>query len=250
MKRIITLGLLLAAPLLTQAAAPHVMQAAIPANGINNLVITAGVGEVHITPSSDDTVHVRVILEQKSNEFLWFFHWQSYASEQQILAAQIFQQRDGQRLELSLSNMGKMDSNDVKQKWYVQMPVDLALNLNMKVGEVSINGVSGSVRAQLDVGELTMDVPHGSLNARVNVGQISVTTATDQPGNISLSSNIGEAALFMDGKNMSRTTGRHHGLGRSIHWNGHGSDSMHLSVNIGEVDLHVKAVARQSSGKP
>lgn len=246
MKRWVIFGALLVLPLLANASEPRVLQTDMSATGITGLAITAGVGEVHITPSSDNAVHVHVILEQKSNDFLWFFHWQSRATEQQIQAAQISQQREGKRLLLSLSNLGKMDKDDVKQKWIVQMPAHLALDLKMNVGEVTIEGVSGGVQTTLNVGELNMDVPQGRLDAKVNVGQISVTTATDQPGNISLSSNIGEAALYRGGKYITHA-GKHHGLGRNIYLSGGGSDSMQLSVNIGEVDLRIEPAAKNAS---
>ncbi|MGA9855190.1 MAG: hypothetical protein WBR29_07960 [Gammaproteobacteria bacterium] len=246
MKCIAILVLLLALPLLAQAAAPRILNTEIPASGINTVAITAGVGELHITPSTDDAVHVQVSLEQKSREFLWFFHWQSRATTQEIQAAQIAQQQQGQRLILMLTTSGKLSNDDVKQKWNVQVPVRMAVDLNMKVGEATIDGIAGGVQTVLNVGELDMDVPRGVLSAKVNVGQISVTTGTSQPGDIALSSNIGEAALYMNGKYLSHA-GEHSGLGRSIDLNGKGPDRMHLSVNIGEVDLRVESSAKQTA---
>jgi len=239
MKRIAILILLLGLPILAQAADPRMLNADIPATGINTLAITVGVGELHITPSSDDAVHVQVNLEQKSREFLWFFHWQSRATTQEIQTAQITRQRQGQRLILSLTTPGKLSNDDVKQRWNVQVPVRMDVDLNMKVGEATIDGVAGGVQATLNVGELNMDIPRGALSAKVNVGQISVTTDTSQRGNIALSSNIGEAALYMNGKHIKQA-GEHSGLGRSVNLNGSGPDSMNLSVNIGEVDLRVE----------
>jgi hypothetical protein len=238
-KRLAVLGILLGMPVLTLAATPCTLDANIPVAGMNTVAITAGVGELHITASSDDAVHVQVVLEQKSREFLWFFHWQSHATTQEIQAAQISQKQQGQRLVLSLTTPGNLDNDSVKQKWIMQVPARMGVDLNMKVGEATIDGVSGGVQADLNVGELDMDVPRGVLSAKLNVGQISVTSGTSQPGDISLSSNIGEAALYMSGKYMSHT-GEHSGLGRSVNFAGKGPDSMHLSVNIGEVDLRVQ----------
>lgn len=247
MKRIAILILLLGSPLLAQAAEPRVLSTDIPASGIHAVAITAGVGEFHIKPSTDDAVHVQVSLEQKSSEFLWFFHWQSRATDQEIRSAHITQQQQGQRLLLSLTTPGNLSNDDVKQKWNVQMPVRMAVDLNMKVGEATIDGIAGGVQADLNVGELDVDVPRGALSAKLNVGQISVTTGTSQPGNIALSSNIGEAALYMNGKYMSHM-GEHSGLGRSIKFDAKGPDSMHLSVNIGEVDLRVESSANSKPG--
>jgi len=243
MKRIAILGLLLGLPLLAQAAAPRMLSANIPATGINTLAITVGVGELRITPSTDNTVHVQVSLEQKSREFLWFFHWRSRATTQEIQAAQIARQQQGQRLLLSLTTPGKLSNDDVKQKWIIQVPARLAVDLNMKVGQATISGVAGGVQADLNVGELDVDVPGGALSAKVNVGQISATTGTTRPGAIALSSTIGETALYLHGKYISHA-GEHSGLGRRINLNGNGPDSMKLSVNVGEVDLRVESAVK------
>ncbi|HVC28593.1 MAG TPA: hypothetical protein VNF48_03510 [Gammaproteobacteria bacterium] len=246
MKRIAILILLLGLPLLAQAADPRILNTDIPASGFDAVAISAGVGELHITPSTDDAVHVQVSLEQKSSEFLWFFHWQSRATAQEIQSAQITQQQQGQQLILSLTTPGKLSNDDVKQKWDVQVPARMAVDLNMKVGEATIDGVAGGVQVTLNVGELNVDIPRGVLNAKINVGQISVTTGTSQPGNIALSSNIGEAALYMHGKHIKHV-GEHSGLGSSVNLNGSGHDSMNLSVNIGEVDLRVESSAKPSA---
>ncbi len=243
MKRIAILGILLGLPLLAHAAVPRLLSADIPATGINTVAIDVGVGELRIAPSTDNTVHVQVSLEQKSREFLWFFHWRSRATTQEIQAAQIARQQQGQRLLLSLTTPGKLSNDDVKQKWIIQVPERLAVDLNMKVGQATINGVAGGVRADLNVGELDVDVPGGALSAKVNVGQISAITGTTRPGAIALSSTIGEAALYMHGKYISHA-GEHSGLGRSINVSGTGADSMKLSVNVGEVDLRVESAVK------
>lgn len=238
MKHLAVLGLLLMLPALACAAGTRTLTAEIPANGINTLAVTAGVGELRVTPSSDDAVHVSVRLEQKSREFLWFFHWQSNTTSLEIQSAKIVQQRDGDQLQVSLGSNRKLDTNQVKQHWTLQIPARLALALNMKVGQVNVQGIAGGVNVNLNVGEIDLDIPHGPLSANVNVGQISATSATHQPGPIDLSSDIGEAALFMDGKAV-RSGGRHSGLGRRIHLPGNGPDSIKLSVNVGEVDLRL-----------
>lgn len=240
MKRLIALGLLLTVPMLAGAAGTRTLTADFSANGISTLAITAGVGELQVTPSSDDAIHVSVRLEQKSREFLWFFHWQSNTTTREIQSAQIVQQRSGNQLNLSLGATTKLDTNQVKQHWTLQIPARLALVLNMKVGQVNVQGIAGGVSANLNVGEIDLAVPRGPLNARVNVGQISATSATAQSGPIDLSSDVGEAAVFMEGKAV-RSGGRHSGLGRRIHLPGSGPDTMQLSVNVGEVDLRLNS---------
>ncbi|MHB8424876.1 MAG: hypothetical protein ACYDB9_06950 [Gammaproteobacteria bacterium] len=238
MKRIVILGLLLLLPVLVHAAATRTLHADIPAAGINKLAIAVGVGELRVTPSTDDAVHVRVVLRQKSREFLWFFHWQSSSTAREIQAAQITRQKQGDRLMLSLSEPKNLDNDDVKQKWSVRVPARLAVDINMKVGQATVTGIAGGVHADLNVGEIDLDTPRGPMSADVNVGQIRATSGSAQHGNITLSSTIGEAALYINGKRVG-AAGGHSGLGRSIHFGGSGPDSMKLSVNVGEVDLRI-----------
>lgn len=247
MKQLLVLGLLLSVPALALAAGTRTLTVDIPASGIETLAITAGVGELRVTPSADDAVHVSVRLEQKSSEFLWFFHWQSSTTAREIQSAQIVQQRQGDNLELSLGSSAKLDTNQVKQHWELQIPARLALALNMKVGQINVQGVAGGVNVNLNVGEIDMDVPRGALRANVNVGQISATSATTAPGPIDLSSDIGEAAVFRQGQRV-RGGGRHSGLGRRIHLPGSGPDSMKLDVNVGEADLRL--TSPQAGAKP
>ncbi len=238
MKRIAILGLLLALPLVVHAAATRTLSADIPAAGINKLAIAVGVGELRVTPSRDAAVHVRVALRQKSREFLWFFHWQSSSTAREIQAAQITRQKQGDRLVLSLSEPKNLDNDDVKQKWSVQVPARLAVDINMKVGQATVTGIAGGVHADLNVGEIDLDTPRGPMSADVNVGQIRAESGSAQHGDITLSSTIGEAALYINGKRVGGAGG-HNGLGRSISFSGSGPDSMKLSVNVGEVDLRI-----------
>ncbi|MGH8292469.1 MAG: hypothetical protein ACRESA_03260 [Gammaproteobacteria bacterium] len=247
MKHLLALGLLLSVPALAHAAATRTLTAEIPATGVNTLAITVGVGELRVTPSSDDVVHVSVRLEQKSREFLWFFHWQSGSTAREIQSAQIVQQRQGDHLELSLGSSGKLDTSQVKQHWELQIPARLALALNMKVGQINVQGIASGVNVNLNVGEIDLDTPRGPLQARVNVGQISAKSGSQQLGPIDLSSDIGEAAVFRQGTRV-RGGGRHSGLGRRIHLPGSGPDSVKLNVNVGEVDLRL--TAPESGVKP
>src|SRR5579863_5828180 len=122
------------------AAAPRVLSADLDAIGIDKLALEVGVGEVHVNPSPDDKVHVQVTLRPKEQEFMWFFHWRSAGTARGIAAASIDQEKQGDRLSLSLSYPREADQDNLKQEWDVQMPVHLALDAHLKVGELTING--------------------------------------------------------------------------------------------------------------
>ena len=224
------------------------LNAEIPAAALKRLKLHIGVGEVHVTASGDDEVHVQVTLRQKEQEFLWFFHWVSKGTAADIAAASVSQRQEGDGLELGLNYKGNTDSDQLKQEWEVQVPARLALDTDMKVGELNIKDVAGGVDATLNVGELSIEVPRGPMKAEVNVGEIRARTASADYGKIRLSSSIGEAVLTVNGERGG--VHDHGGLGNSVTADGTGREDMNLSVNIGEVSLRIEGLddAKRSKG--
>jgi hypothetical protein len=252
MKSFAAVLLLISAPLLAQAddsAMPRVLNAEAPTAGINTLALEVGVGEMHITASNDDKVHVQVTLRRKEREFMWFFHWMDGGTSKEIAAAAIQQKLSGDRLTLIVSYPHEGDGSDMKQEWDVQLPARLKLDAVMAVGDCSIEGVAGGVAAKLNVGELVIDVPRGAIDASVDVGEIRAKSASSQHGRIQLSSNIGDAMLVLKGTESG--THEHGGLGSRISLEGGGPDTMQLKVNIGEVSLHLEPAddAKHGAGK-
>ncbi|HEX7009540.1 MAG TPA: hypothetical protein VF184_06130 [Phycisphaeraceae bacterium] len=238
MKKIAILLLALAPALCfaDTAAAPRTLTTDVSAAGVNRLELSVGVGEVHVTISPDDSVHAQVTLKQKEQEFLWFFHWMSEGTAKEIADATLKQEKTGDALALSLDINDDGNNDDVKQVWQVQLPARLMLKTDMKVGELTVDGVAGGVDARLNVGELSINVPHGAVHGDVNVGELRVVSNSTQPGDLSVSSTIGEASIFMNGKFVSHG-GEHSGIGKSLSIVGTGPDEMHLSVNVGEAML-------------
>ena len=245
MKRLLCASLLALLPLAAQADSPRTLSTDIPVAGIDTVALEIGVGEVHVTTSSDDKVHARVTLRRKQREFMWFFHWMTEGSSSAIAAASLDQHSSGGRLELSLALPHQDEQQDVDQEWDLQLPARLKLVTDMQVGNLSIEGVAGGVKAKLNVGELTLDLPKGAIDAEVNVGEIRAKSASPRHGRISLGSSIGDAALIMQGTESGYH--EHGGLGNQVTLDGSGPDDMRLRLNIGEVTLHLNP---QDEGKP
>ncbi|HEY3643977.1 MAG TPA: hypothetical protein VGM16_01450 [Gammaproteobacteria bacterium] len=233
---------------------PRLLQATVSAAGVKKVSFQLGVGEVHVSASDDDSVHLRVTIREKSEErFLWFVHLRSEGSARSIADAAISQQLTDGTLHLSLSYPDRDQDANFKQDWDLQLPARLALEARMKIGDLVIGDVTGGVDAHLDVGELSVDVPGGPLHADVNVGEIRAKSASAAHGRIQLDSNIGDAGIFMHGAE----TGTHErgGLGNHVSLDGGGPDDVKLSVNVGEVSLHLeprdggKAGAKDGDGK-
>lgn len=242
MKRAILILLFMSLPLASNAAAKRTLQSGMPAAKVTHVTINAGVGQLKLTPSTDDQLHVKVKLEQKSENFLWFFHWMSQTTAKKIAAITLQQKTENDGVTYSLGYPDHFDDGDVKQNWTIEVPARLAVKVRMKVGELSLSGMSGGVDAKLEVGQVTLKTLRGPIKASVNVGQIRATSGSTQPGNIHLSSSIGDAHLQMpnwnDNDNADRT-----GLGRTVNVAGKGPDSMDLQVNIGDVRLQIEPAA-------
>lgn len=221
------------------APAQRTLSTEIPAAALKKLTLHVGVGEVHVDASSDDKVHVRVTLRQKEQEAMWFFHWMSSGTAQDIASASIRQQQQGDGLTVGLNYQGDQGSDDLKQEWEVQLPARLALTTDMKVGDLNVADVAGGVDATLNVGELSIDVPRGAIRADVNVGEIRAKTGDGDYRDVELSSTIGEAVIYLNGAHSGIHD--HSGLGNSVSLTGKGHDDMHLSVNIGEASLRITA---------
>ena len=197
MKRALLILLLSCLPLASQAAAERTLQTGMPATNVTHVSIDAGVGQLKLTPSTDDKLHVQVELQQKSENFLWFFHWMSHSTAREIAAVTLQQKTENDDVTYSLDYPRHLDEDDVKQIWTVEVPARLSVKVRMKVGEMTVLGVSGGVDAKLEVGQLTLKTQGSPVKASVNVGQIRATSAAVQPGNIRISSNIGDARLEM-----------------------------------------------------
>ena len=225
-------------------AGPRSLDVDVPGTGLDTLALEVGVGEVHVTASSDDTIHAEVTLRPKERQLFGFLHW-SGATARSIAAAAIHQERKDKRLILSL-DLGGHEQDEIKQEWEVQVPARLKLDSVMNVGEMNIAGVAGGVGAKLDVGELEIDVPKGSIEADVNVGEIRAKSGSSHHGRIQLASNIGDATLLLHGSDSG--VHEHGGLGNRVSMDGDGPDSMDLKLNIGEVTLHVEPQDDKAGG--
>jgi YbbR domain-containing protein len=239
MRRLVPVLLLASLPFAVQAAdTSRILQSVSPAAELKQVTLDAGVGQLKVSASPDDSVHVQVRLEKKSQNFLWFFHWMSQSTTKAISQVTLQQQSQGDSVTYTLKYPDHLDDGGIKQNWDVQVPSRLFTKVTMKVGQLSVNGIAGGVDVSLNVGEVILNTSAGSMKARVNVGQIRATSATAQPGNIRLSTTIGDARLSMKGR-VDRDNMHHNGLGRTIDVTGNGPDQMDLELNIGEVSLHI-----------
>ncbi|MGH8398450.1 MAG: hypothetical protein ACRETA_09435 [Gammaproteobacteria bacterium] len=194
--------------------------------------MTANVGKVSITPSSDDKVHVSVSL-MPSNSFFGLFTNQD--SVNAARGASLSHALDNGTLKLRMQYPSKDDDSGVSEHWTIAVPVSVHINSHLSIGEMAVKGISGGVDANLNVGKVLLDVPGGPLKITANVGKIQATAHSLNYSDVTLSANVGKIVLTVDGVSV----GDHQasGAGDALSFKGGGKDTINLQVNTGKIDV-------------
>jgi len=231
MKGIFVLAALL--PLAASAADVREFSLDVPAGDIERLELDANVGEAEIVAADIEVIEVRVRLEPDDD---WF--GPSERLEARLAAAELEHEVSGGSLSLALDyDRVRNGDDDLVERWEIRLPAKIALEVELNVGSMDIEGVAAGVNAEVNVGELRIDVPRGSIDARVNVGDLNIRSRSEDPGEFDLESNIGEAVLRIDGKAAGRTEGW---LGNSVAHDAGGKDDVTAEVNVGQVTVNVR----------
>lgn len=238
------LPLLLLAAGSAQAADPVQLTADSPSAGIESVNVSGAAGEMHITPSTDDRVHIRLTLAQQQHNFLWLFYWMSGDTSRDLAAVVLKEERHGSSLAVSLVYPSGGTHSDVKEKWTVSVPAKLLVDAELQEGELVIEGMQGGVKSHLDAGETVIQDTLGGVQASVTYGRLHMVTDDTKPGIITVSSVHGLAAMVWNGKYYGPP--EEHGFMSHIHLFGNtlverggGTDNIDLNVHFGEADLRV-----------
>lgn len=220
-------------PLGAAAADSRDFSADVPAADLKLVELEGNVGQVTIEAADIDTVEIRVRLEPDEDDD-WFGKGDKL--ERRLAEATLERDVDGGVLRLDLDYDESGDS-DLEETWEIRLPAELALELELNVGQVDIDGTRGGVDAELNVGEMDIDVLAGDIDATVNVGELDIRSATKSEGEFDLESNIGEARLSIDGDDAGSKEGW---LGKSVQHDAGGDDDVTAKVNVGEVRVDIR----------
>ena len=208
------------------------LEASYPANDLEVIQITAGVGEIILDSGSD--ANIRVEVELKSSD-------EADADVDALIdeAELVVTMRNG-KVELEIVFPGQSASDDdpeIQQKWRVLAPQSLAAIVEIGVGVVDVSGLGGGVEASIGVGETRVDVPGGSLRLKTSVGEVSVRSGSGNIGDVDLDSNIGEVSLRVNGDDIDPQ--RSMFVGSRLSWSGGGDDDIDVRVNVGQIDVRL-----------
>lgn len=223
------------------------LDATLATTGIAHFKVLGGPGEMDVSASDDDQVHVSLELRQQQRSLLWLFHWLSNDTARDLKSATLQQARDGGTLTVALAYPSGEWRSDIQERWKVRVPARVALDADLYAGQLKIEGMEGGIRAHLKAGELVISSPGGTIHAAVDYGRLKVVSDSAQPGTLSVNSEHGLAVLSLDGKYYGPS--ENHGFMGNVHLIGNnvtehraGKDDMDLSVYAGAVSLQVGAL--------
>lgn len=170
------------------------------ASQVTQLKINNGVGDIDIEVTDD--AHIQVAVEVRGSKS-WFFGRKDVSDA---------------RLETTINNgvlSMEVPMDDTEQTWLIKVPRQLALDLQLGVGSIKLNGTPGDVDADIGV---------GSFNAKLAVPEYRNIELTAGVGDVSLQNSVGK-------------TERSHLVGAELAYAGPGARAMAITVGVGDATI-------------
>lgn len=180
-----------------------------PGAGLSAVSLDIPVGEVRVTAADGPDVEVEIRLTCDSD------HLRSCT--ERAKKATISAGRSGDRIAVRLTKSSGWGHHGLEVKAFITAPRRLAVQTDLGVGELRIEGFAGDVNADLGVGEVHVTAPEAAVRSvRVDTG-------------------IGEGHLTAAGRHWSSE-----GLfTREIHWRD-GAGDARINVDCGVGEAHVR----------
>lgn len=209
---VLTLLLLSTAPALAEERETvRTIRQAFPVTGVERLTLDLPVGEARILGEERGDVQVVVELRCEPDR--------ERCAE---LARDVTLESStrGGRLALELRGFDGGPRRDLVFSGVVRIPADVALGVDMGIGELAIEGLTGDVEAELGVGEMGLRLPYDAVHT------------------VSLAAGVGETNLHLPvGRHTSE---RSHLVGSETDWReGPGQADLDAEVGVGEVNVRL-----------
>jgi len=207
------------------AIAGRTLEATISRGGATTLGLDTAVGDVIISRGSGEDLHVTITLTARKGGFFSSLK----KSERQVERASLSTERHGTRIDLEIK--GPSEESRFEAKWIVTVPSDLALELDMGVGDLRVSGIEGNIDVDLGVGDVTVKGADGEISIDVGVGNIALSASAAPFGTVTCSTGVGDVLVTIDDE-------KHEGEGmisKDLEWKGPGEHSMDLDTGVGDI---------------
>lgn len=196
--------LLLSAAAAGAATADVVRRHTLPASGVSELAIVAGVGDIDLKPGPGDQIEVEVEIRSKAS--IWG------ARNKDLSGVDIGIKRSGGRLELSL------EDEKLQADWTIRVPRSAAFGLSVALG----------------VGDIDIAPPGGAMEIALGVGDVEVKARKAQVGGVNVAVGVGDASISGGDAMRIRSF-----VGATGSARGAGASAFDVSIGVGDADIRL-----------
>lgn len=174
------------------------------AGGLDSLHIEFSVGELEVEVWEGESIELDIELKAERSWLTW--------RRRKVEDIEVDIRTSGDELFLAI------DENKLNQHWVVKVPAKLALEIELGVGEIRIDGLDNNLKLELGVGE------------------VEVITATDNFGQIRAAVGVGDATLrgFGAGAENERSF-----VSADAHYEGSGEYQIEIDLGVGETSVRL-----------
>ena len=208
------------------AAGPRTLTSNVPVGPIEVLDLQSGIGDVKVIAREGlDEVAIEVILTPRRGGFFS----SKRRAEQDVQAASLKAKAKGKKLLIGIDPPAD-DERRFEERWTIEIPATIALNLSHGVGDISINGVRAGLEIECGVGDIEARVPEGDINVELGVGTAVVIAPADAYASAEGAGGVGDARLTVRGEKISSGGFVSH----AASWSGNGAHHIEVSVGVGD----------------
>ena len=193
--------------------------------GLTAVEFEGHVGSMQIRPATSGGVRVQVEIRPSRS---------SRRVRGNPQSMELRSSRSGSTLVVNLTG----DHEDLEEIWMIEVPAHLLVEAELGVGDITLQGIRGGLRAKVGVGSLNVDVPEGGVTAETGVGKVSIKSGTTSYGNVDLRTGVGNGRLSIDGREF-RQEPRPPGPSQRISFGGNGRDEFRIKSGVGDVELTI-----------
>lgn len=185
------------------------IETSFPTGGLAGVALDFPIGELNVLGFAGDEVEVEISFECDEDSSACRAHAERIDFESRTR---------NERLELWFDGYSKWRNRGLHLEMTVRVPRQLAVAIDMSIGELEISGLEGDLEADLGIGEVTLAMQEevvSSVRMDAGIGETSLRT---------LARRKGSAGLFT----------------REVVWDqGYGEARVRVEVGIGEVSIRL-----------
>lgn len=180
----------------------------LPAGEAHSVGFHAPVGELQVVATDGGSIRIDVALRCE--------HDGSSRCRNAAEDVRLRTRETGDRVQLDVDDWPKLASHGLSVRARLEVPRGRSVEIDMGVGEVSIDGVDADVEVDVGVGEVSIEIPEATVRS------------------VHLNSGVGEVTLEVGGRTIDGTGF----VGGALSWK-EGAGSAHVEVDTGVGEIHV-----------